>query len=293
MKRLLPILILFAVSLVPVFGQAGGDGPDAWPKRVKLGIIPVEGGSESKLRFEPLQKHLQKTLGIPVEIVTAGDYAGVITAMTHNHIQFAFFGPRSYVEAVERAEAELVAMELDEDGNPGYSPIIIARKDSGIRTMAEAKGRTFVYTDPNSTSGYLVPAIVLSRDLKLDPERHFSRISFSGSHGASILAVKNGSVDLAATNDSDLKRMIERGAVGADDILVVHRGNPLPGAPMVCRRDLPASLKAAFLGALLQTRQQPELLAKIKIGGYALAADSDYDIIRYLRNLQRQLESAR
>lgn len=292
MKRLLAVLVL-SVSLLPIFAQTGGDGPDAWPKRVKVGVIPVEGGSESKLRFEPLQEHLQKTLGIPVEIVTAGDYAGVVTAMAHNHIQFAFFGPRSYVEAAERAQAEVVAMELDEEGNPGYSPIIIARKDSGIRTLADAKGKTFVYTDPNSASGYLVPVIVLTRDLKLDPERHFGQVSFSGSHGASILAVKNGNVDVAATNDSDLKRMTERGAVGADEIAIIHRGNPLPGAPMVCRRDLPTSLKAAFLGALLQINHQPELAAKMKIGGYAIARDADYDIIRYLRNLQRQLESAR
>lgn len=291
MNRLFLPLFLLLATWLPALGQT--DGPGAWPARIRLGIIPVEGGSESKIRFEPLQEHLQKTLGIPVEIITAGDYAGVITAMAHNHVQFAFFGPRSYVEAAERAQAEVVAMELDENGNPGYSPIIIARKASGIRSLADAKGKTFVYTDPNSTSGYLVPAIVLSRDLKLDPERHFSRISFSGSHGASILAVKNGNVDVAATNDSDLARMTERGAVGADEIVIIHRGNPLPGAPMVCRRDLPASLKAAFLGALLQTNRQSDILAKMGIGGYALANDSDYDIIRYLRTLQRQLEGTR
>jgi phosphonate transport system substrate-binding protein len=290
MTRRLIALCLALASLIPACLHADGDGPEAWPKVVKLGVIPTEGGADSKLRFEPLRDHLQACLGVKVEVFSAGDYSGVITAMAHNHIDFAFYGPKSYTEAAERANAEVLAMELDEKGNPGYTPIIIARKGAGIDKLDQAKGKTFAFTDPNSTSGCLVPSILFSRDLKIDPQTFFREVSFSGSHGASILAVKNGNIDVAATNDIDLGRMIEKGAVAKDDLVIIHRGNPLPGAAMACRKDLPASLKMAYLGALLTVNHHPETLAKLKNGGYAVARDSDYDIVRYLKHLKRKLE---
>jgi phosphonate transport system substrate-binding protein len=290
MSRITAALCLLASLSLPLVSHAGDDGPEAWPKVVKLGVIPTEGGADSKLRFQPLRAHLEKRLGIKVEVISAGDYSGVITAMAHNHIQFAFFGPKSYTEAAERANAEVLAMELDEKGNPGYTPIVIARKGAGIKTLDDAKGKTFAFTDPNSTSGCLVPTILFSRDLKIDPKTYFRQVSFSGSHGASILAVKNGNIDVAATNDIDLGRMIDKGAVAKDDILIIHRGSPLPGAAMACRKDLPASLKMAYLGALLTVRHDPETMGKLKNGGYALAKESDYDIVRYLKHLKRKLE---
>ncbi len=72
-------------------------------------------------------------------------------------------------------------LECGTDGMPGYKGIIIARKDSGITTMEQAKGHTFAFTDPNSTSGFLVPNVLFARDLKVKPEEYFSEVRFSGS----------------------------------------------------------------------------------------------------------------
>jgi phosphonate transport system substrate-binding protein len=93
--------------------------------------------------------------------------------------------------------------------------------------------------------------VLFARDLKVKPEEYFSEVRFSGSHGASMLAVKNGGVEVAATNDIDLDRMIEKGSVSKDDFTVLWTSELIPGAPMAARADLPSSLKAAFAGALI------------------------------------------
>jgi phosphonate transport system substrate-binding protein len=229
------------------------------------------------------------TLGIEVEAMSASDYAGVITAMAHKHIEFAYFGPKSYTEAAEKANAQAVALEVNKDGNRGYHGIIIARKDSGIRTLEDTRGRLFAFTDPNSTSGYLVPNILFSRDLKVDPNSYFKDVRFSGSHGASILAVKNGSIEVAATNDVDLNRMVEKGQASWDEYNVVWKSDLIPGSPMCVRKDLPESLKAAFLGALMMFNDNKKGLEKLQLGGYSPAYDSTYDVIRYLKRLKKQL----
>ena len=286
MIKALMVAVLVLSFALPGLANAGQED---WPTTVKLGFIPTEGAADSAKRARPIAKKLEQVLGLKVEIFTASDYNGIITAMANDHIDFAYFGPKSYTEAAEKAGAEAIVMELNKKGQPGYTGIIIARKDSGIKTMAQAKGKTFAFTDPNSTSGFLVPNVLFARDMEVDPKTYFKEIRFSGSHGASILAVKNGSIQVAATNNIDLDRMIEKGAASLDDFIILESSDLIPGAPMCARKALPASLKAAFAGALLQINDDPEALKILQNGGYRHTNDRDYDIIRYLKRLKKQL----
>jgi phosphonate transport system substrate-binding protein len=270
-------------------------GTTLWPRKIKIGLIPTEGGADIIVRFKPLIDHLQKTLGVEVEPFSASDYAGIITAMAHKHIDFAYFGPKSYVEASARANAQALAIELDKNGAKGYYGILITKKNSGITTVDAAinHGKTFAFTDPNSTSGCLVPSVLFYRDLKTPPEKLFKEVSFSGSHGASILAVKNGKIEVAATNNIDLNRMIEKGAVSRDDFNFIWRSELIPGAPMCGRKDLPESLKAAFTGALMSFNFDKAGIEKLQNGGYAPVDDTNYDVIRYMKRLKAELQKNR
>ncbi|MFW5871039.1 MAG: phosphonate ABC transporter substrate-binding protein [Verrucomicrobiota bacterium] len=294
MKKLLAILSVVICGLSVVAPQNGLAAPE-WPSKIKVGLIPTEGGADIIKRFAPLMEHLEKTLQIEVEPFSASDYAGIITAMEHKHIDFAYFGPKSYTEAAARANAEALAIELDKDGNRGYYGIVITKKGSGIKTLKQAvnSGRTFAFTDPNSTSGCLVPSVLFYRDLETPPEKLFKDVSFSGSHGASILAVKNGKVEVASTNNIDLDRMIEKGAVSADDFNIIWRSELIPGAPMAGRKDLPISLRAAFTGAMMSFNYNKPGIEKIQNGGYTHVDDSTYDVVRYMKRLKERIQSER
>ncbi|THB77894.1 MAG: phosphonate ABC transporter substrate-binding protein [Desulfobacteraceae bacterium] len=290
MKTVLRVLVAL-MCLAMVAGSSAFAVQD-WPEKVKLGLIPTEGGADIKVRFAPLIDHLENELGIKVEPFSASDYAGIITAMAHKHIDFAYFGPKSYVEASARANAQALALELNKDGAKGYYGIIVTHKDSGITTLEQAtdKSKTFAFTDPNSTSGCLVPSVLFYRDLQTPPENLFKEVSFSGSHGASILAVKNKKVQVASTNNIDFNRMIEKGAVSRDDFNIIWTSELIPGAPMCGRKDLPNSLKSAFTGALMSFNFDLKGLDKLQNGGYAPVSDSTYDVVRYMKRLKAKLQ---
>ncbi|WP_461208681.1 phosphonate ABC transporter substrate-binding protein [Desulfocurvus sp. DL9XJH121] len=287
MKRIL-MLAVMAVMLISSALPAQAN-PGDWPATIKMGAIPTEGAADTAKRFKVLTDHLQKVLGVKVEVFTASDYAGIITAMANKHIDFAYYGPKSYVEAAEKCNAEAIALELGLDGMPGYHGILISKKDSGITELSQIKGKTFAFTDPNSTSGYLVPNVLFARDLKVKPKEYFQEVRFSGSHGASMLAVKNGGIQVAATNDVDMNRMIEKGSLAKDDFNILWTSDLIPGAPIAARADLPASLKAAFCGALLSFNSNKEGIKKLGNGGFAWTDDSTYDIVRYMKRLKKQL----
>lgn len=107
----------------------------------------------------------------------------------------------------------------------------------------------------------------------------FASVAYSGSHQTSILQVAAGEIDLAATNDMDLAKMIQKHAVNKEDIRVVYKSDLIPGSPFV-RSSLPLSLKQAFKAAMLKLNDQPELLENFRRGGYAEVDDGEFDIIR-------------
>ncbi len=285
--KLLALFVLAALFALPVLAQAQ---PSDWPAKIRIGYIPVEGAANVKERFQELNGHIAKVLGVEVEAFSASDYAGIITAMANKHIEFAYFGPKSYVDAATKANAQALVMELDETGQPGYLGIVITNKKSGIKTMEEAKGKTFAFTDPNSTSGFLVPNMLFYRDMKVNPKEYFSDVRFSGSHGASILLVKNNDIDVAATNNIDFARAVESGNITNDDVNILWTSDLIPGAPYCARADLPESLKAAYMGAMLMYNGDKEGLKKLGVSGYSYTEDKVYDPIRYLKQLKDELE---
>jgi phosphonate transport system substrate-binding protein len=261
---------------------------EKWPDKITFGVIPVAGSTTMKENFTNLTNYLSKQLGIDVELQLAGDYTGVITGMQHKHIDIAYFGPKSYVEAHKRANAEALVVEVDgESGLPGYRGIIITKKGSGLKSLEDIKGKTWAFTSSQSTSGTLVPTVMFSK-AGIDPQKYFSKVLYSGGHEASILSIKAGKVDAASTNNLDYNRGLGKQWT-AEDFNTIWTSDLIPGSPMAARADLPTSLKMAIKGAFL-SYNDPEGLKNLKIKGYVKGDDSVYNPVRELIELKKQLK---
>lgn len=262
---------------------------EKWPDKINFGVIPTAGSTSMKENFSGLTEHLNKKLGINVELQLAGDYTGVITGMQHKHIDVAYFGPESYVQAQKRANAEALVVEVDaESGLPGYRGIILTKKDSGLNTLESIKDKTWAFTSSQSTSGTLVPTVMFSKS-GIDPQKYFSKVLYSGGHEASILSIKSGKIDAASTNTLDFNRGLGK-AWNENDFNIIWTSDLIPGSPMAVRGDLPESLKKALKEAFISYNDK-DGLNKLKIKGYIEANDSMYNPIRDLIEVKKQLEA--
>lgn len=287
MRRKFPYMVLIcAVAVLSATGAFGIESkPADWPEEIRIGFIPSL-GEEALDYFTPVIDHLRKHMDVKVTAVSANDYSEIIRAMSYKQLEFAYLGPKSYVEASERANAEALVSELNADGEPGYYGVFIAKKGSGIESFDDAKGKTFAFTDPNSTSGYLVPMVMFKAGLGIDPKEYFKSITFSGSHADSIQKVAAGEIDVAATNTLDLRRMDEKGVVSKDDFTILEKSDLIPGAPYSARKDLPQSLKQRFREVMLRFNENTEALKKMQFGGFVVADDGRYDIVRELMRVK-------
>ena len=261
-----------------------------WPTELRFGVIPLEVSKETKARFAPLVKHLEKTLKMPVKLSIGADYAAVITAMQFGKLELAYFGPGAYVLAADRGIAQAFAMENTLESGTGDFSYIVTKASSKIRTLQDATKASFAFVDPNSTSGYLLPMRHFYVDLKLEPQKFFSQVVFSGSHEASIEGLVEGTFDVAVTSGHEVGVAIRDKEIrGWQDLRVLWKSAAIPTAPLAYRQDLPQSFKTALRDAIVNFKD-PSALKVMQLKGFASAQDIDYSGVRELTQFQKTLK---
>ncbi len=214
---------------------------------LNFGIISTESTVNLKQEWVPFIDAMAKETGFTVHPYFAPDYAGIIEGMRFNKVQVAWFGNKSAMEAVDRASGEIFVQSVDASGNPGYWSLLIVNKDSPLTSVDDvlknASELSFGNGDPNSTSGFLVPAYyVFAQHGISDPKQIFKRV-VNANHETNALAVANKQVDVATNNNENLDRIKDRQPDKYDQIKIIWTSPLIPADPIVWRKDLPDDVK--------------------------------------------------
>ncbi len=274
MKILRKLLCVVTVSL-PLLSSVSARAEEA----LRIGLIPSEDAQSMIEISQQVLDQLQAQLGMPVKPFVATDYNGVIEALRSKKLDVAYLGPFSYVLANQVAGAEAFAVAVTrKTGKSAYHSLIVSRADSPIKGLPDLKGHTFAFVDPSSASGHLFPKAGLEQ-AGYQPDSMFSRVIFSGSHDASILAVANRKVDAAAVADRILATAVAQGSVKQDDLRVVWTSPDIPESPMVWRKDLDPALKQKLAVALANVKDVP-WGDQGMLNGFQPTTDAAYDVVR-------------
>jgi phosphonate transport system substrate-binding protein len=260
-------------------------------QEINFGVIATDSASTQRERWEPFFRDMEKKTGITVKSFYAPDYAGVIEAMRFNKVQVAWYGNKSAMEAVDRANGEVFAQVMFADGTFGYQSVLITHKDSPYRTLADVLGSskaiTFGIGDPNSTSGFLVPSFYVFAKNKVDHRTAFKSVR-SASHGANIQAVLAKQVDVATNNTEEIEKLKASKPELASQIRVIWESPLIPSDPFVWRKDLDPSVKArlkSFVLGYAKTDPQEKAILK-NIYNYGGFRDSSNDQLIPIRQLE-------
>ena len=242
-----------AVSLAaPAFAQ---DWKVKYPELV-FAIIPAENASGVVERYTPFVNYLSKELGTKVTLRVANDYAAVIEGQRAGNIHVGMYGPSSFARALMTgAKIDAFAIETNLDGTKGYYSVFYVKKDSPYQKIEDLKGKNLGLVDPNSTSGNNVPRFALN-EMKIDPETFFGKVVYTGSHENAVIALQQGTVDMAANwwndeTESNLLRMARKNMVKAEDFRIIFTSAEIVNSPMAYLTDLPESLRTAIRTAVL------------------------------------------
>lgn len=244
---------------------------------VRLGVVPLESPAEMHRRFTPLAEHLARALGRPVEPKVALDFEEAVSDLVEGRTQLAYLTPSTYVLAERRGGVVLLATAL-RNGRPFQHAAIVARSGGPVRALADLKGRTFAFGDPNSTSSHIVPRAMLA-EAGIRPG-DLGAIEHLGHHDAVARAVLSGEFDAGAVMESVAARYARQG------LAVIATSPPIPEFNICASPALPADRRDAVRRALLDlTGRDPEggaVLAALASDytGFAEGSAEDYDGVR-------------
>jgi phosphonate transport system substrate-binding protein len=292
----MPVLRLLLAPFLTLLASASltQAADPSWPKELTFALLSTESAPEVTRRWEPILAQLEKDLGVKVKPIMASDYRGTIEALKFKKAEIGHLGPKSYVEASNDnyANVEPIVQIRHSNGSLGYRSCLIVHTDSDIFSPEDISGKTFAFNDPNSTSGYLVPMTMFLNEMGINPKQHFSKLTFSGSHEASILAVMNKKVEVASTNLPDVQQLTGEGKVPRGALRIIWVSKLIPNDPIVVRKDLPDSLRQAIQDVLVAMQEKhPEVFAAAGsiIGGFQKVDDTKYQVIRELNETSKRL----
>jgi phosphonate transport system substrate-binding protein len=259
-------------------------GPAAAQTALHLVLTPSQKPTDLLASGEEFARVLGGLAGLPVRVTVASDYAAVIEALRNRTADLAFVHPGGYVLASREAKARIVARNLWH-GKSSFTSRLYVRKESGLKSLEDLRGKSIAFVDPASSSGYIYPMVMLiQRGLvkNRDPKTFFKDVAFSGAHDASMRALLNGHVDAIASFDLAREQYL-KDAAERERIVFVAETPEIPEAGIAARDGLDPAVVARVRAALLQIKgpAHKDLLKRLyEIDGFAPAEDSDYDPVR-------------
>lgn len=280
----------------------------AYPELV-FAVIPAENASGIVDRYGPFMEYLSRQLGTKVTLRVANDYAAVIEGLRAGNVHIGSMSPASFSRALlTGVQATAFVIDVNSDGSKGYYSVFYVKADSPYKTVQDLKGKTLGLVDPNSTSGYNMPMFALNKQ-GINAEQFFSKMLVTGSHENAVLALQQGTVQVAANwwnaaDDSNLTRMLNKGMVKAadgkpataEDFRIVLKSDLIINSPTVYLNALPEELKAAIRAAFLDAAKTDKAaFAKLSDGKNQpwqatdnAAYDETIKLIQFVDKLRKQ-----
>ena len=240
---------LATVALAALSSVSGLAQAQPAPALLKVTTIPEEAATEQVRKFGPIVRYLERTLGMKVEFTPVNDYPAAVEALVNKQVDLVWFGGFTHVQAQIRSGGKVIPIaQREEDAQ--FRSVFITQTDSGIKQLADLKGKTVSFGSASSTSGHLMPRSFLLA-AGIDPEKDFKRIAFSGAHDATIASVVSGRVDAAALDITVWRRFVDEKKVDTSKVNVFFTTPTFFNYNWSVHADMPAALRERITKALL------------------------------------------
>jgi phosphonate transport system substrate-binding protein len=216
---------------------------------LRVTTIPEEAATEQIRKFTPLANYLEKAMGMKVEFTPVSDYPAAVEALVNKKVDLVWFGGFTHVQANLRSGGKIVPLAQREEDTK-FQSVFIAKTDSGIKTLADMKGKQISFGSQSSTSGHLMPRSFLLA-ANINPEKDFRRIAYSGAHDATIASVVSGKVDAAALDITVWRKFVTENKVDTKAVDVFYTTPGYFNYNWSVHADMPADQQARIKAALL------------------------------------------
>lgn len=270
-------LLAIAVAVTAVLAGAVPGTADAQDV-LRVSAIPDENPNELLRIYTPFAEYLQRELGVKVQFTPVVDYAATVEGLAAKKLDLVWYGGFTSVQAVRRTSGTAKRLVLRQE-DAEFKSVFIANPGSGIKALADLKGKTFAFGSVGSTSGHLMPRSFILQS-KLNPEKDFKQVAYSGAHDATALWVESGKVEAGALNFLVWDKLVQTKKVDLSKVNVFYTTPPYVDYVWTARGELDKGLQekiaAAFLKLDYNNPEHRKLLDLHRTKKYIKALDADW-----------------
>jgi phosphonate transport system substrate-binding protein len=281
-KRIWLIAPIVVIVMALVLTGCGTPKLGTEDNPIIMSFVPSGDTQEIIASGDQLAQMITDKTDLIVEANVGTDFAAVREAMGAGKAHIGWLNTFNYVLANEKFGVD-VGLVTERFGSTTYTGQFNVRADSGITTLDDIKGKVMCWVDPNSTSGYIIPRIMLKAN-GIDPDADFSQTIESGSHNNSITAVYDGTCDVGVSY-ADARSSIEDDFPDVKDVVVVlATTTDIPNDSVSFAKDFDAEMRTQIVDALLEISASEEgveaLNGLYSIDALVAAEDTFYDGFR-------------
>lgn len=281
-RRGIVLLIAMLLLASPIGCRDREAAPSTEPRLLQtllIGLIPEHNIFRQKQRYEPLADYLSEKVGARIDLKVLSRYGNLIENFVSNDLDGAFFGSFTAALAFKRLGVEPLARPEHLDGTSTYHGLLFVRRDSGIRTAADMKGKRFAFVDKATTAGWLLPMHYFQTHGITDYHTSFKETYFTGTHEGAIRDVFDKKADVGAAKNTVFDRLAAADPRLQQELIVLTRSPDVPANALCVRRDLDDSLKRRLLESLLNMDRDEDgrkILVHFGARRFIVTTEADY-----------------
>lgn len=255
-------------------------------KTLLIGLIPEQNLFRQMERYEPLAAYIGRKTGMRIKLTVLPRYGNIIDNFVQKKMDGAFFGSFTYALAHAKLGVQVIARPEGMDGRSTYFGLIFVRKDSGIVSANQMRGKRFAFVDRATTAGYLLPLAYFKKH-RFDPGTGLRETYYSGTHEDTVYDVLNGKADIGAAKNTVYERLAKNDERINRELTALEHSPKVPENGLAVRKDFDETDKKKIEQALLDMHNDPEGKSVLKVFGarrFIPTRDSDYrPVYRYAR----------
>jgi phosphonate transport system substrate-binding protein len=240
-----------------------------------LGVFPRFNASETTTRYAPIAEHLSASLKRKVLLQTSRDFVSFWRGVEESRYDIVQYNQYQYLRS---AKAYRVIGHNKEFGKSTIAGVIFVRKDSGIKSLADLRGRTVLFGGgEDAMIAYIAPVyMLLQAGLKKDDFKS----QFTVTPINSVIGVYHKQADAAGTGEGVTAQPAIRELINIDQLTPLAVSEQLLLFPWSVKRTMPARLREGIQASLVdleKTEAGREVLKAALLTGIGKAEDKDYE----------------
>ena len=266
------------LSMLALTGCSSSPAADDTDTPLTFAMPPGTDDPDILSQMDDVAALLAEATGREVETANPADYMAVVEAVRGGFVDVALMS--QFSTALAFANGSVVPL-ITWKGEEEPASLCLVKSDSAIQTLDDFAGHTIAFVDPGSTTGHFMPKSLLKKNGLTDGQDYSS--VFAGGHDSAVLAMKEGSVDMACTARAVLPYLVQGGLIAESEYRIIAETDPIPvGISSVANKDLDDATRAAVIENLPDLLRGQEAIATLVSGSTEYFVEPDSSVFQPL-----------